>query len=175
MPHTGSKIGSEAPSHYEPSHKYKNKGRHRLSAIDSRNNPPTTGQCRHAYAWQYCYKHRQRLSVLPGQCYHSQWSIQWIWNLSSFRAGNVLNSVRLNKVFEGEPSGTTNNVKHSSECIQITDGIPLCLGNAQQAFGMEILLRIFSKITGISWSPMAKTCWGVKGKAIALYTKQNFG
>lgn len=61
MPHTGSKIGSEAPSHYEPSHKYKNKGRHRLPAIDSRNNPPTTGQCRHAYAWQYCYKHRQRL------------------------------------------------------------------------------------------------------------------
>lgn len=31
----------------------------------------------------------------------------------------------INKVFEGEPAGTANNVKQSLECIQITDGIPL--------------------------------------------------
>lgn len=31
----------------------------------------------------------------------------------------------ISKVFEGEPAGTENNVNQSSECIQITDGIPL--------------------------------------------------
>lgn len=43
----------------------------------------------------------------------------------------------INKVFEGEPAGTANNVKQSSECIQITDGIPL---------GASISVKIKSKI-----------------------------
>lgn len=31
----------------------------------------------------------------------------------------------INKVFEGEPAGTANNVKQSLECIHIIDGITL--------------------------------------------------